>query len=225
MENIKYILEVRLIEHSIRGFSKDRTRAILYPFENMEILVNEVQICPFCGRPVRAFNCNCKDFQANLAKMQKFYGDAGHKSKLHSGDINLTLVFSKPISDFQFRTLGKEEISDLGTDFWDFVDTQVDSLSSGYYKVSPVIHEGGEYFFVCKDLISKSVYRFEVPTFGYKSKEIYLSIYGRKTVANLGAGEKGKIGNYHFEYYWKNLISFKNWNDLCTSIKSFQALS
>ena len=225
MENIKYILEVRLIEDSVHGFPKNSTRTILYPFKDVEILVNEVQVCPFCGKPVRALNCNCKDFRENFVKMQKFYGDSEHKSKLHSGDVNLTVAFSKPISDFQFRTLDKKEISDLGADFWDFIDTQVDSLSSGYYKVSPVIHEGGEYFFVCKDLISKSVYRFEVPTFGYKSKEIYLGIYARKTVANLGSREMGKIGNYHFEYYWKNLISFKNWNDLCTSIKSFQALS
>ena len=115
MENIKYILVVRLVEHSICGFSKEREE--LYPFNNIEIIANEIQICPFCGRPVRAFNCNCKDFQTNLVKMQNYYGDGEHKSRLHSSNINFRVVLSKPISDFQVRILEKNEILDLGTDF------------------------------------------------------------------------------------------------------------
>ena len=118
----------------------------------------------------------------------------------------------------------KQEIINLGPDFWDFIDTQVDSLSSRYYKVSPVIYENDEYFFVCKDLISKDVYRFNVPTIEYKAREICLGIYKQDTVSNPESGER-KLGNYHFEYYWENLVSFENWNELCVTIKSFQNLN
>ena len=217
--NIKYLLNVRLIEHP--GLSKKSTESILYPFKDVEIFANEIQICPFCGRPIRKFNCNCKDFQANLVKMQNFYGDEKHKSKLHSSDINLTVALSKPVSDLQFRALGKQEILNLESDLWDFANTQVDSLSSRCFKVSPVRHEDNENFFVCKDLISKDVYRFKVPKIKYKAREICLAIYKQNTVSNPESGKR-RLGNYHFEYYWENLVSFENWNELCANIKSFQ---
>lgn len=203
MGDIKCIWDVRLVEASTRDFlKKDNDMAVLYPFNAVRITVKELWICPFCRRIIKSSECSCKNFKTNFAKLQEFYGDNEHKCRLYAPNKNSAGDLFKPVSDFPFRHLGKNEISELETDFWDCIDTQVDSLYSRYYKASPVIHDGDKHFFICKDLISKAVYRFEVPKIEYKATEIFL-------------------GDYSVDTHWEKLKVFKNWTYLSSYLKSF----
>ncbi len=218
MGNIKLYLNVRLIEHSMWDFSDKNEKAVLYPFKSVEIFAKEIHICPFCGKAVEDFNCNCKDFGEAFMNLQNGYGDNEHKSQLHS--CRSTLVLSKLISDLQFRTLEKKETLGLEEIFWDpkgTTDQQEDSLKVRCYKVSPVNYDGKNYFFICEDLISKSVYRFDVPAIRYKARRIYLSIKRKRAskVKVLNNAQPAK-------YYSEDLAEFENWNYLCHYLRSYK---
>lgn len=216
MENIKYIVDVRLVESPSRGLQKNRNGTILYPFRKAEISVREVHICPFCGRLARAFNCSCKDFGIALIKLQDSYGDNEHKSQLHLLDANSAVVLSKAISSFRFRALEKSEILDLGADFWNPIKKQEDSLFSRCYKVSSVIHDRNGRFFLCKDVISGFVYRFEMPAIEYKARQVYLGFHEQETT-NLEGSNDG-----YSQHCSKKLVEFKNWKELCSILKFFR---
>lgn len=223
MRNIKLYLNVRLIEHPVWDFSDKNEKAVLYPFKSVEIFAEEIHICPFCGKAIEGINCNCKEFEAALKDLQDHYGDKEHKSQLHSWGANSTQVLFKPISDFQFRTLEKSEISELEEAFWDpmgkHIDKQEDSYSSRHYKVSPVNYDGKNYFFICADLISKSVYRFDVPPIKYKAKQIYLRLLKPN---KLKVWDAPQPDNNRSWKYPGELAEFENWNSLCVYLKFFK---
>lgn len=201
MGNIKCIWEVHLIESLTRRFlERDNDSAILYPFKAVKIIVKELWTCPFCRRIVKSSECSCRDFKTRFARLQEFYGDNKHKSRLYMSNKNLVGGLFKPVADFQSRPLERDEISNLGADFWNSIDTQVDSLYSSCYKVSPVIHDGDKHFFICKEVNSESVYRFEVPKIEYKAMEIFLDDRSTST-------------------YWKSFKMFRSWDDFSSYLR------
>ena len=216
MENIKHYFGVDLSTSSIRTLSKKDNGALLYPYKNVVISIHEVHICPFCGKIVQDLYCDCKAFTKAVKKLQDFYGDKDHNSYLHHDDFNISIAISKSISEFKVKKLSKKEISALGPDVWDFATRHSDRFSDKSYLVTPAVQENDLIFLLCKDLNSKVVYRFELSIPEYKDKPIYLGIHKRKTVA--GIGDKRKLGNYHFEYYWDNYVKYEDWNDVCKAI-------
>ena len=219
MENIKHFFGVDLTTSSIRTLSSEDSGEILYPYKYVAITVDEVHFCPFCGKSVQEFECDCKDFVKSFEKLQNSYGDTKHESCFHRSDFDFKIKLSKPISEFKIKNLTKEEILDLGFDVWDYATRHSDYLSNKSYLITPATQDDKNLFFLCKDLNSKRVYRFEILTPDYKDKQVYLGIYEQKMVSNTGGLVKRKIGNYHFEHSWRNLVKFEDWNDVCKALK------
>jgi hypothetical protein len=116
------------------------------------------------------------------------------------------------------KTLKNKEIDKLGRDVWDYATRHTDYLSDRSYLVAPAKHDGNNLYIICKDLTSKKVYRFETPIPAYKDKLVFLGVYVAKTVPNV-QGISRKIGNYHFEYFWRHLADFDDWNAVCEALK------
>ena len=218
MENIRHFFCVDLSTSSIRTLSKKDNGKLLYPYKDVVITVDEVHICPFCGKIVQNLECNCNRFKTAFAKLQDSCSDKEHDSCLHFPDSNIKSGFSKSISDFHVKVLSKDEILELGLDLWDFATRYTDRFSEKSYLVTPASQDGDKLFLLCKDLSSKKVYRFEIPMLNYKDKSIYLGVYEQKTVSHGGR----KLGNYHFEYYWRDLKEFEDWNGVCKVLKKIK---
>lgn len=215
MENIKHLFSVDLSTSSIRSLSKRDNGKFLYPYKNVVITVTEVHICPFCGKIVDDFHCECKKFKSAFAKLQNSYSDEKHESRLHVAPLNFKMSFSKSISDFNVRTLTKEEILDKGLDLWDFAIRHTDRFSDRSYLVTPAVQNGDKLFLLCKDLISKEVCEFETEMIDYNDKVVYLGIHEQRTIP----GHSRRIGDYRIECYWRDLKEFEDWNDVCKVLK------
>ena len=216
MENIRHFFGIDLSTSSIRTLSKKDNGAILYPYKDVLISVSEVHICPFCGKRVHEFECDCKAFSKAFEKLQDSYGDAKHESCLHRSEFDPPLAFSKSISEFKVKTLTKKDVLDLGLDLWDYATRHSDNLTDRSYLVTPATLEGENLFLLCKDLVSKTVYRFDIQNIEYKDKVIFLGIHSKRTVPGR---DPRRIGNYRFEYYWKNFKKFEDWNEVCKALK------
>lgn len=217
MENIRHFFGIKLSTPSIRSFLKKNNGGILYPYKNVVVSINEVHICPFCGKIVQGLECNCKAFEKAFVKLQNSYGDDKHESCFHRSDWDLIEVsIAKLISEFKIRTLTKKEILGLGLDLWDDSIRHTDDLSDRSYLVSPANLDGENLFFLCKDLVSKHVYRFEIPKLKYVDKPVYLGIHERKFIPGR---DKRRIGGYHIEYHWKDFKEFVDWNEVCKALK------
>jgi len=218
MENIKHFFEVDLKPSSTRTLSREDNGKLLYPYKDVVIIIHEVHICPFCGKIAQEFECDCKAFNQAFEKLQESYGDKDHKSRFHGPEPNIQCGMSKSISEFQVETLSMKEIDRLGRDLWDYAIRHTDRLSDRSYLVAPAMQEGDNLYIICKDLISKKVYRFETPIPDYKNKLVFLGVYVSKMVSNV-QGLSRKIGNYHFEYFWKHLADFNDWNAVCEALR------
>lgn len=217
MENIRHFFGTNLSTPSIRLFSKKDNGEILYPYKNVVITINEVHICPFCGKIVQGLECNCKAFEKAFAKLQNSYGDDKHESCFHRSDWDVIVVtISKPISEFKIRTLTKKEVLNFGLDLWDDSIRYLDDLSNKSYLVTPANLDGESLFLLCKDLVSKSVYRFEMPKIEYEDKPVYLGIHERKFIPGR---DRKKIGNYQIRYSWREFKKFADWNEVCKALK------
>jgi hypothetical protein len=218
MENIKHFFEVDLKPSSIRTLSREDNGKLLYPYKDVVISIHEVYVCPFCGKNMEGFVCECKKFNQAFKKLQKLYGDKDYKSCFHGPELNFQCGISKSISEFNVRILKNKEIDKLGRDLWDYATRHTDRLSDRSYLVAPAKQEGDNLYIICKDLTSKKVYRFETSIPAYKNKSVFLGIYVAKTVPNV-QGITKKIGNYHFEYFWRHLADFDDWNAVCEALK------
>jgi len=219
MENIKHFFEVDLKPSSIRTLSRKDNGKLLYPYKDVTISVNEVYVCPFCGKNMEGFECECDKYNRAFKKLQKFYGDDKKRmSCFHGPELNLQCGISKSISEFKVKILKNKEVDKLGRDLWDYATRHTDRLSDRSYLVAPAMQDGDNLYIICKDLSSKKVYRFETTIPAYKDKSVFLGVYTTKTVPNV-QGVTKKIGNYHFEYYWKHLADFDDWNAVCETLK------
>jgi len=215
MENIRHCFSVDLSTSSIRSLSKKDNGEFLYPYKNVVISVREEYVCPFCGRNVDDFHCECRKFKSAFVKLQDSYSDENHESRLHVAPLNINLSFSKSVSDFNIKTLTKKEILEKGFDLWDFAIRYTDRFSDRSYLVTPAVQNGDKLSFLCKDLDSKEVCELETEMIDYKDKVIYLGIHGQRTIS----GRSGKIGDYRFECYWKDLKEFEDWNAVCKVLR------
>jgi hypothetical protein len=219
MENIKHFFEVDLKPSSIRTLSRKDNGKLLHPYKDVVISIHEVYVCPFCGKTMEGFECKCKKFNQAFKRLQKLYGDnEDRKSCFHGPELNIQCGISKSISEFNVRILKNKEIDKLGRDVWDYATRHTDYLSDKSYLVAPAKQEGDNLYIICKDLTSKKVYRFETPLPAYKDKLVFLGVYVAKTVSNV-QGISRKIGNYHFEYFWRHLADFDDWNAVCEALK------
>lgn len=219
MGNIKHFFEVDLKPSSIRNLSRENNGKLLYPYKDVTISVNEVYVCPFCGKNMEGFECECDEYNRAFKRLQKFYGDDKKRmSCFHGPELNLQCGISKSISEFKVKILKNKEVDKFGRDLWDYAIRHTDRLSDRSYLVAPAMQEGDNLYIICKDLSSKKVYRFEIPIPAYKDKSVFLGVYTTKTVPNV-QGVTKKIGNYHFEYYWKHLADFDDWNAVCEALK------
>lgn len=216
MENIRHFFGIDLSMSSIQTFSKKDNGIVLYPYEDVVISVSEVHICPFCGKIVQEFKCDCKPFTKAFEKLQNSYGDNNHEYRFHRSDFDFPISLSKSISEFKVKTLTKKEVLNLGLDLWDDATRHSDSLMDRSYLVTPATLEGENLFLLCKDLTSKSVYRFELLNFEYSDKPVYLGIRKSRTIPGR---DPLKIGGYRIEYYWKNFKKFEDWNEVCKALK------
>lgn len=215
MENIRHSFGINLSMPSIRDFSKKSKGDILYPYKNVSISVSEVYICPFCGKDVHGFECDCKAFGEAFQKLQSSCGDEKHETCFHRSDFDFPVAFSKSISEFTFVKLTKKEVLDLGSDLWDDSIRCVDDLADKSYLVNPATLDNGILYFHCKNLTSKSVYRFEIRDFEYKDKKIFLGVHVQRTIPGR---DPRKIGGYSFDYYWKDFRKFEDWNEVCKAL-------
>ena len=216
MENIRRSFGINLSMPLIRTFSEKSKGDILYPYKNVSISISEMYICPFCGKGVHGFECDCKAFGEAFQKLQNSYGDEKHESCFHYSDIDFHAAISKSISEFTFVKLTKKEVSDLGSDLWDDSIRCVDDLADKSYLVNPATLDNGILYFHCKNLTSKSVYRFEIKDFEYKDKKIFLGVHIQRTIPGR---DPRKIGGYSFDYYWKDFRKFEDWNEICKALK------
>ena len=217
MENIRHFFGIKLSTPSIRSFLKKNNGGILYPYKNVVVSINEVHICPFCGKIVQGLECNCKAFEKAFVKLQNSYGDDKHESCFYRSDWDLIVAsISKPVSEFKIRTLTKKEVLNFGLDLWDNSIRYSDDLSDRSYLVTPANLEGENLFLLCKDLVSKHVYRLETPNPEYVDKPVYLGIHERKFIPGR---DKRRIGNYHIEYSWRELNKCADWNEVCEALK------
>lgn len=213
MEYIKDSFVVRLAAPFLRTFPGKDTDEFLHPYKNVEIYMFETYDCPFCGKTVQSFECNCEAFKHAFKKLQDSYGDVKHKSRFHRQDLRVFV--SQPISELKVTKLTKQEILDLGPDVWDSASRYVDSLSNRSYLTSSAFIDGDNLCLLCKDLASKSVYRMEMKKPKSEPRKVYLGIYSTKTVSG---GNPRKIGNYHMERYYKDLKGFQSWNEVCEAL-------
>ena len=221
MENIRHFFGVDLSTPPVRSLSKEDNGEFLSPYKEVVITIDEQHVCPFCGKPVDDFHCECRKFKSAFAKLQESCSDEKHKSRLHATPLNMKMSFSKSISDFKITPLTKEEILQKGLDLWDFAIRHTDRFSDRSYLVSPAVRDGNKLSFLCKDLLSKKVCQLEIDMIDYKDKTVYLGIYGQRTVS----GRSGRIGDYRIEYYWNDLKEFEDWNDVCKVLKKFWKLA
>ena len=222
MENIRHSFGINLSKPLIRTFSEKSKGDILYPYKNVSISVSEMHICPFCGKGVHGFECDCKAFGEAFQKLQISCGDEKHESCFHYSDVDFHAAISKSISEFTFVKLTKKEVSDLGSDLWDDSIRCVDDLTGKSYLVNPATLDDGTLCFHCKNLISKSVYRFEMKDFEYKDKKIFLGVHIQRTIPGM---DPRKIGGYSFRYYWKDFKKFEDWNEICKVLKEISQFS
>lgn len=210
---IKHFFDVDLKPPVIRILSRKDNGEFLYPYKNLIINIQEVHICPFCGKVVRGFCCGCEVFKQAFQVLQESYGDEEHKSCLHGPELNIQCGISKSISDFQVKTLSVKEIDGFCRDLWDYATRHTDCMSDRSYLVAPATQEGDDLCIICKDLISKSVYSFETSMPKYQNKPIFLGIYSNGYIIRRNNRPK-KLGSR-----WKNLEDFEDWNDLCETLK------
>lgn len=215
MENIKYFIEIGLSTTSIRGFSKKSSGESLFPYKYVNIQVNELCFCPFCGEKVNDYNCDCGSFEEALLKLQESHQDKSHESEFHKSGIQFS--FRKPISEFQIKELSEDEILECGLDLWDNAVRHSDAFTEKSFLTTEAKWNNNELFFLCKDLSTKKVYRLSTDNFDYKDEEISLGSLNTCYVPRNG--RKDLIGNYSIEHHWNDIAKFKNWNDVCEVLK------
>ena len=212
---IKHSFDVKLGGVPIQIFPNENTGALLHPYKNVEISIREEYSCPFCGEVVHGFKCQCETFNQAFRKLQESRGDENHKSSFHGPELAINYGIIKSIPEFNVKTLNKEEILGFGLDVWDDAVRYSDRLSGESYAVTPATPDGENLFFLCKDLLAKHVYRFEIPKPEYKNRQICFGTLMQKTVSD---GSSEKLGNYHFEHYWKDFKTFEDWNEVCKTL-------
>lgn len=215
MENIKYFIEIGLSTAPVRRFSEKGSEEPLFPYKYVNIQVNELCFCPFCGEKINGYYCDCGAFEEALVKLQESHQDKSHESEFHKPCIKF--VLRKPISEFQIKELSEDEIMKCGLDLWDNAVRHSDAFTEKSFLTTEAKWSVKDLFFLCKDLSSKKVYRLSTDNFDYTDKEISLGTFNTCHVPRNG--RKDLIGNYSIEHRWIDIVKFKNWNDVCEVLK------
>lgn len=217
MDNISISPEIKLITSSIRSFHEKPDRNKLFPFIRVRVTINDVYHCPFCGKEINHFHCSCEDFTKKLDEIKDTFMDKEHKSRLHHKEHASILGYDKSIKDeLSLRSLSKNEIYDLGPDFWDFAQRFSDSIAQTAYMVGNANYDGDKVTFFVKDPQTKAVYQCSLDGIEHSHLQVFLGYYRQKTISHGG----NTLGNYHFEHYWENIAEFQDWDAFCKMLKS-----
>ena len=216
MEYIKNQISIDLKSTAFQSFSSKDDGTLLYPYKNIEITTEETYYCPFCGSEINYLSCNCKRFKKALKKLQDSLGDSKHETSFHHPEFNHSPGIIKPISEFEVKELTKEEILSFGLDLWDSNIRYPDKFSDKEYMVSSIYEDSdNKFFFLCKDLKTKVVYKLRTEKPEHTNKKIILGVYAKRTIP----GDKERLGSYRFESYLKKFKEFNDWNEVCETLK------
>lgn len=221
MSYVIYSINIELMPPLVRCPSKEKKQKskVLHPFRSVQAINRESYICPFCGKVMKEFDCDCREFKRAFKKLQESHNDHDHKSNLHNPLFPSSFGYERKIESIHIKKLDKKEIESLGPDFWDYADRSSDHFCECSYLVSPGKYEDNKISFVCKDLQTKRVYRCTMNDITISGLKVCLGVWRRKTVSH-GLGPNGEIryGNYHFENGYKDIVTFENWEQFCKVI-------
>ena len=220
MDYIRYQFVVALSNSPFIGsFEKDNEQ-VSFPFKGISITPSEIHICPFCGKTVSDLSCDCEEFRNALTKLQNSFCDEKHESSLLNDPKRFPITCAKVFkaSDFTINELTKDQIADLGFDYWDDASKFTDQVSDVSFFVTDAVLENESLVFSLKNLKTKKVYKFMTDKIDYENVKIVLGIYFRKTVSD---GHSNRLGNYHFVDDYKILGKFESWDDVCSALKRY----
>jgi len=216
MEYIKNQISIDLKSTAFQSFSSKDNGTLLYPYKNIEITTEETYYCPFCGNKINYLSCNCKEFKKALKQLQDSLEDSKHKTSFHHPEFNHSPGIIKPISEFEVKELTKEEILSFGLDLWDSNIRYPDNFSDKEYMVSSIYEDSdNKFFFLCKDLKTKIVYKLRTEKPEHTNKKIILGVYAKRTIS----GDKERLGSYRIESYLKKFKEFNDWKEVCETLK------
>lgn len=220
MDYISISPDIKLVTSNIRSFHEKPDVNKLFPFIQVQVTINDVYHCPFCGKVIYGFNCSnlsCNEFTSKLNKLQEMLRDGDHKSRLHHKSHASILGYSKSIKDeVSLKSLSKKETLNHGPDFWDAAELFSDSITKTSYWVSNANYDGDKVTFFVKDLQTKTVYQCSLDGIEHSHLQVFLGYYRQKTISHGGK----TLGNYHFEHYWENIAEFADWDAFCKMLKS-----
>ena len=209
--------DIKLITSNVRSFYEKPDGNKLFPFTKVQVTINDVYHCPFCGKEINDFHCSCKDFNKKFAQLQDIFMDKEHESELHHENYASILGYAKNIKDkLSLRLLSKKKIAKFDPDFWDFAETFSDRMTQIACMVSNVNYDTDKITFFVKDLQTKAIYKCSLDDIKHSHLKIYLGYHRQKTISHGG----NTLGNYHFESYWEDIAEFGDWNAFCKMLKS-----
>lgn len=187
----------------------------LFPFDNIEISIEETHICPFCKKELGdSLMCDCDEFKEQLKKLQETYQDPQHESELHYDMLYLAEpVYAVPVESMEL--LEDKEIQKLEPNIWDKAKR---ATKSGYaYLITNGSYKNNKVTFLCKDVQTQNIYRCTINEINVQPKVIYLGTEHTETVSD---GDPNKLGNYHLQNTWINFGIFLNWEQLCRILQA-----
>ncbi len=218
MEYISYSVKMNVSRYPVRHISVGGQfcENEQFPFDRLCLEIKETHHCPFCGKGTVNSKCTCEEFATKLAKLQESVNDTKHKTKIHMDLYDNLLASGDNEVSIAMRQLTRQEIKDLGPDFWDDAQKLFDEKSNRSFFVSNVMYDGSKLDFTCKDLQSKAVFVCSLDGISYKNHKIYLGFNRVKRISN---GDNTP-GNYRTKKYWKNVLKSKDWKDFCKKFRN-----
>lgn len=223
MKHSKFIVDVSLRRGL--GFSNPKKHDCnpFYPFREVIFDFHEIRICPFCGKELEpsSYNCDCQEFGNAFRKMQESSMDLEHESKLHTDWFNATLN-GYETSAVSYRLLSKQEIVELGPDFWDNANQSKHShFTKKAYLLSKGTYDGQKIMFYCKDIETKNVWYCKCKDkFNRSNRYILLGKYYRTFVPDPFS-DPNALGNYHEEFGYDDIRRFSGWEQVCKELLTF----
>lgn len=167
-------------------------------FQSVSLKIQEIRLCPFCGKELDGLICDCEDFKKSFKILQETYGDSGHKSILSYTRSRNVVKCERTMSSIEVKELkfSEDEINSLSQISLDF--TGIPQLSLIYYCT--LIHD--VFFFLVK--YEERVYAYAVKNINIKGFSFSLRI---------------RSGKLTHSKTWKTIASFENWQQFCRIIQ------
>lgn len=198
------------------AYEEGHIKGSLFPYISVSYVIQEEYHCPFCGKRVTNFHCNCESFKVMFAKLQEDYRDQKHESSICC-DIpsDFTYACRQPIASIKTKKLEPLRIEMESLDNLFSAKRIFDPLTKCDYlivnaKYSPTEKE---ITFYCKNLTTKEVFQCKLENIQYYAQKVYLNISEDiKDVSNVHhATETNKVSH--------DIAEFDNWESFCQKIR------